>query len=53
MFDYEYRPTVAEPTTEGRRELADGAPLAGTMLLDDELDGAVGSLTHIGEEIPQ
>ena len=53
MFIREHRPTSAETATEVRREAADETPLAGTVLLDDELDGAAGGRAHIGEEIPQ
>ena len=56
MFDQEYRP--AEAATDGGREVTEeatlsGTVLLGTVLLDDELDGAAGGLAHVGEEIPQ
>lgn len=53
MVDQEYRRADTDFTPEHRRDVADEAPLAGTVLLDDELDGATGGLAHIGEEIPQ
>jgi hypothetical protein len=53
MFENEYGRAAVDSTTEKRREVADEAPLAGTVLLDDDLDGAAGGLAHIGEEIPQ
>ena len=53
MFDQEYRPASAETATEVRREAAEEARRSGTVLLDDDLDGVVGGLAHIGEEIPQ
>lgn len=56
MFDQEYQRT--ETATDGGREMtevttASGTVLLGTVLLDDELDGAAGGRAHIGEEIPQ
>jgi hypothetical protein len=53
VSDYEYRRAESDVTTEQRPEVASEAPLAGTVLLDEELDGAAGGLAHIGEEIPQ
>jgi hypothetical protein len=53
MFDQEYRPASAKTATEVCREAAEEAPLSGTVLLDDDLDAAVGGRAPIGEEIPQ
>ena len=53
MFDQEYQHPRTEATTDRRREVTEDAPLSGTVLLDDDLDGASGGLAHIGEEIPQ
>ena len=53
MFDDKYGRAAVDSATAKRRESADEASLAGTVLLDDELDGAAGGLAHIGEEIPQ
>jgi hypothetical protein len=42
-----------ETTSDGPRGLTEEAPLSGTVLLDDQLEGAVGGRMPIGEEIPQ
>ena len=49
MFDGEYGRAAVDSATEKPREAADEAPLAGTVLLDDELDGAAGGLAHNGD----
>lgn len=53
MFDQEYQRLGTELATANRREAAEELPLEGTVLLDEDLDGAAGGLAHIGEEIPQ
>jgi hypothetical protein len=53
MFDQEYLRPGIEIAAEGRRGVAEEAPLAGTVLLDEDLDAVAGGLSHIGEEIPQ
>ena len=53
MFDTQFERTSPEAAIERRRELTEESPLNGTVLLDDDLDGAAGGAMHIGEEIPQ
>jgi hypothetical protein len=51
MIDQENRRT--EATIEESREWSEMTPVSGTILLDDDLEGMAGGVTHIGEEIPQ
>jgi hypothetical protein len=53
MFDRGDGTATTETATESRHEMAIEVPLSGTVLLDEDLDGAAGGLAHIGEEIPQ
>jgi len=50
MFDYEYRHQAIETVTASQGQEARHNR---TVLLDDDLDNAVGGVAHIGEEIPQ
>jgi hypothetical protein len=53
VFEHEYRRASTEGATDSRHEVAEDAPLSGTVLLDDDLDGAAGGLRPSTEEIPQ